>query len=61
MAEPEWYWCLEHNTAVTEDDPCPPSRRLGPYPSRVAAENWKQTVDARNEAWDADNKDAGDD
>jgi len=29
---------------------------LGPYPSRDAAEHWKEKVEARNEAWDADDK-----
>jgi hypothetical protein len=61
MSDQQWYWCLERGVAVTEDDPCPPDRRLGPYPTRAAAENWKQTVEARNEAWDADDKEAGDD
>ena len=27
---------------------------LGPYPSKAAAENWRDTVAARNEAWDAE-------
>ena len=44
MDETQWYWCLEHNAAVTSDDPCPPARKLGPYPSKEAAENWRQTV-----------------
>jgi hypothetical protein len=61
MQDQQWYWCLEHNAAVTADDPCPPSRRLGPYPSREAAENWKETVEARNEKWDAEDKEDGDD
>ena len=28
-------------------------RRLGPYPSRDAAEHWKEQFEARNEVWDA--------
>ena len=47
---------------MTADDPCPPKRKLGPYPTRAAAESWKQTVDARNEKWDAEDKEwSGDD
>lgn len=62
MTATEWYWCLEREVAVTADDPCPPDRRLGPYPTREAAENWKQTVEARNEKWDAEDREReGDD
>ena len=53
MDDHEWYWCLEHNAAERGDGRCPPDRRLGPYPSREAAEHWKERVEARNEAWDA--------
>jgi hypothetical protein len=54
--EAQWYWCLEHGAAVTADDPCPPSRKLGPYPSKEAAEHWRETVAARNEKWDAEDR-----
>ena len=52
-----WWWCLDHETAEPESSSCPPDRRLGPYPSRDAAEHWKERVDARNEAWDAEEDD----
>ena len=62
MDDQEWYWCLEHNAAERADGACPPDRRLGPYPSREAAEHWKEKVEARNEAWDAaDRSWSGDD
>jgi hypothetical protein len=51
----DWYWCLDHKAAERADG-CPPDRRLGPYPSREAAEHWKERVEARNEAWDADDE-----
>ena len=56
MATQEWYWCLAHNTAEPADSACPPDRRWGPYSSRAAAEHWRETVDARNDAWDADDE-----
>jgi hypothetical protein len=56
LSAQDWYWCLEHKVAEPADGPCPADRRLGPYPSREAAEHWKERVDARNEAWDAADK-----
>ena len=62
MDDQEWYWCLEHKAAERADGGCPPDRRLGPYPSREAAEHWKERVEARNEAWDAEDRSwSGDD
>ena len=62
MSGDEWYWCLEHGAAETADGGCPPDRRLGPYPSREAAEHWKEQVESRNQAWDAADKEwEGDD
>ncbi|MDQ1508852.1 MAG: hypothetical protein QOG50_696 [Actinomycetota bacterium] len=52
----EWYWCLEHKVAETASGGCPPDRRLGPYPSREAAEHWKEQVEARNQAWEAEDE-----
>ena len=56
MADEQWYWCLHHQR-VEPAEGCPNSERLGPYPTREAAENWRQTTAARNEAWDADEAD----
>jgi hypothetical protein len=53
MSSGEWYWCLQHKAAEPAESACPPDRRLGPYPSRDAAEHWKERVDARNEEWEA--------
>ena len=61
MAEKQYWWCLSHER-VEEDHDCPGSDRLGPYPSREAAQNWKDRAEARNDAWDAeDRKWRGDD
>ena len=46
-----WYWCLKHSRAESEGT-CPPEDRMGPYESREAAENWKDTVESRNDEWD---------
>jgi hypothetical protein len=54
MPEQQWYWCLQHEQPEPADSGCPPDRRLGPYPTRDAAEHWKEQFDARNKAWDAD-------
>jgi hypothetical protein len=51
--EAEWYWDLVKQVAVPASERGPAMRVLGPYPSRAAAENWRQTVEERNEAWDA--------
>jgi hypothetical protein len=52
MADEQWYWCLDHNAAEPATGSCPPDRKLGPYPSRDAAEHWKEQFEARNKAWD---------
>jgi hypothetical protein len=57
MTDEQWYWCLQHKAAEPASSACPPDRRLGPYPSRDAAEHWKDTVDARNDAWEQADKD----
>jgi hypothetical protein len=53
----EWYWDLKLKKAVTADERGPGDQTLGPYRTRGEAENWKSTVEERNEAWDeADEK-----
>jgi hypothetical protein len=47
----QWYWCFKHQKVEgpgesTEMD------RMGPYPSREAAEHWRERVAERNEAWE---------
>jgi hypothetical protein len=56
MANGEFYWCLDHERVEGRDGDCPPDRRLGPYPTREAAQNWKATTEARNDAWDAEDR-----
>jgi hypothetical protein len=47
----EWYWDLKRHIAVPADERGPGDRMLGPYRTKGEAENWKATVDTRNEAW----------
>lgn len=51
----EYYWCLEHK-AVEGPDGCRAEIRMGPYPTREAAEHWKDRVEERNEAWAAEDR-----
>jgi hypothetical protein len=46
-----WYYCLKHHE-VEQGQVCPARDRLGPYPTREAAEHALETVQERNEQWD---------
>ena len=52
----DWYWCLDHDAVEPASGTCPPDRRMGPYPSREAAANWKEQVAARNDQWEAEDE-----
>lgn len=52
MSDVKWYWDLDRKQAVRADERGPGDNTLGPYDSRGEAENWRSTVDQRNEAWD---------
>lgn len=59
MTDPdaEWYWDLAKGIAVTADERGPGDQMLGPYATKGEAENWKATVESRNETWqDADDE-----
>ena len=49
-AQGEWYYCFKHKKVETNAD-CHEMDRMGPYPTREDAENWRERVAARNEAW----------
>jgi hypothetical protein len=55
MAE-QWWWDLTNGRAVTSDERPRDVEVLGPYPTREAAEDWRSTSKARNEAWDAEDE-----
>ena len=51
----EWYYCFKHAKVEQRDD-CDQMDRLGPYPTREDAANWRERVAARNDAWDEDDE-----
>ena len=50
-ASTPWYWCLRHGRAEPEGEQCAAVDRLGPYPTREQALQWREQVDRRNETW----------
>ena len=48
----EWYFDLQRGIAVPASERGHADHMLGPYPTKGEAENWKATVDTRNEVWD---------
>ncbi|HVM20751.1 MAG TPA: hypothetical protein VM307_12400 [Egibacteraceae bacterium] len=52
---PRYYWCLRHRR-VESEQLCSADRRMGPYPSREAAEQYAETAQRRNEAWEAEDE-----
>ena len=56
-----WWWDLEQGRAVTDAERGPDRDVLGPYPSREAAEAWRQSHEGREDAWeDEDERWSGD-
>lgn len=51
----QYYWCLRHS-AVEPAAGCAGNRRMGPYASAEEARNWRQRVEERNDAWDAEDE-----
>lgn len=51
-----YYWSLNDRRVVTEEDGVKAADRLGPYDTREEAELALETVAARNEAWDDEDK-----
>lgn len=57
MAEGDWWFDLSTKQVVQDDKAGKAADRLGPYPSREAAEHALETVQQRNETadkWDDD-------
>ncbi len=54
MADEQWWFDLETKTAVSDDNSSKAADRLGPYPSRAAAEKALDKVAERNDSYDTD-------
>ena len=52
----KWYWCLDHDRVEGAGEACPPDRCMGPYETRDEAAHWRDKVEARNEAWDQEDR-----
>jgi hypothetical protein len=50
-----FYLCMEHGT-VEEGRSCRAAVRLGPYDSPDEARRWRERVEARDEAWQAEDE-----
>jgi hypothetical protein len=48
-----YFWCTDHH-AVEDEHGCRAEVRLGPYPTRDAAEHALRSVQERNEQLDAE-------
>ncbi len=51
--EKRWWFSLKTHTVEDDDGPTPGKDRLGPFPTREAAEHALETVQRRNEEWEA--------
>lgn len=51
-----YFWCTDHH-AVEDEHGCRAEVRLGPYPTREAAEHALRSVQERNEQLDAEDAD----
>ncbi len=51
-----YYWSLNDSRVVTDEDGVKAADRLGPYSTREEAARALETIAARNEAWDAQDR-----
>ncbi|MFG1604028.1 hypothetical protein [Actinoplanes sp. NPDC049265] len=54
LGEGGYFWCLRHKRVESGDDVCPNKYRLGPFASADDATRALDTVEKRNQAWDAE-------
>ncbi len=52
---PRYYWCLRHGR-VESEELCSADRRMGPYPTPEAAEQYAEKARRRNDAWEAEDE-----
>jgi hypothetical protein len=48
----QWWWELSSGRAVRDDERGPDLDVLGPYPTKAAAEAWRESHAAREDAWE---------
>ncbi|MCW2599935.1 MAG: uncharacterized protein JWM02_1764 [Frankiales bacterium] len=51
-----YFWCTDHEAVEDEQHGCRAEVRLGPYPTREAAERALESVHERNERLDAEDR-----
>jgi hypothetical protein len=56
-----YYWSLNDSRVVTDEDGVKAADRLGPYSTREEAARALETIAARNEAWDAQDREDDED
>lgn len=49
-----YFWCVRHERVEWGDDVCRARYRIGPFDTVAEAEHALETVQQRNEAWDAE-------
>lgn len=54
--EPHFSYCLKHRVVESEQDRCRSDQRLGPFPTRQAAEGALELSRRRTEEWEADER-----
>ena len=52
MSDTRWWWDLRLGRAVTDDERGADKDVLGPYPTREAAEAWRDAHEGREDAWE---------
>jgi len=53
MTEERWWWDLRQGRAVIDDERGPDKDVLGPYPTKEAAEHWRDSHEQREDEWKA--------
>lgn len=61
MAEKHFWYDLKTHSVVTDDNDVKAVDRLGPYATREEAERALELVEERNQAWDEEDDDWGED
>lgn len=58
MADPErkYWWCLKHGRVEDSQNACQWSDRLGPYDTQSQAKRALQTIEDRNQRFDAEDE-----